>query len=151
MKKEITPVLLLIGACIVFPLISIVGIVYNFWKSVYECFQVKFWKGVIHFLIYWLKVVYQIWNVIKALLVDKGIALALDLFANATGGEMCEDCVTTREDTWFSDGTKTLSGAIGKEQVEGFLVPFGWRVTALLSVFLGKNHSIDAYKKELSK
>lgn len=150
-KKEIQPILLLIGACIIFPLISVLGIIYNLFKSFIECFQVKFWKGLINFLIYWLKVLYQVWNVIKALMVDKGIAMALDLFANATGGEMCEDCCTTREETWFGKGDKTLSAAIGKEEVEGFLVKFGWVITGLLSKFLGKNHSVEAYHNELSK
>lgn len=151
MKKEIQPILLLIGACIVFPLISVLGIIYSFCKSIRECFQVKFWRGPIHLLIYWLKVLYQIWEVIKGFMVDKGIAIALDLFANATGGEMCEDVITTREDTWFGKGGKTLSAATGKEEYEGFIVPSGWVVTRLLSRFLGKNHSVEAYHHELEK
>lgn len=151
MKKEIQPILLLIGACIVFPLISVVGMIYNLVKSLKECFQVRFWKGLIKFILYWLNVLYQTWESIKGLMVDEGVALFLDYFANATGGEMCEDLITTREDTWFGKGGKTLSGATGKEEFDGFLVKSGWKITEALSFFLGKNHSIDAYKKELQK
>ena len=150
LKSEFAPILLLLGALIVFGTISILGMIYNLVKSFYECFQVKFWKGVIKFILYWLNVLYQTWNAIKGLLVDEGLAIFLDIFANATGGEMCEDCCTTRENTWFNKGNITLSASIGKEEFEGFLVKFGWRVTKLLNI-LGKNHSIDAYKKELYK
>lgn len=151
MKKELTPLLLLIGSCIVFIPISALGMVYNLCKSLKECFQVKFWKGLVKFILYWLNVLYQIWEVIKGFMVDKGVAVALDLFANATGGEMCEDVITTREDTWFGKGGRTLSAAIGKEEFEGFIVPSGWIVTGLLSKFLGKNHSVEAYHNELKK
>ena len=43
-----------------------------------------------------------------------------------------------------------LAAAVGKEEFEGHLVKFGWLVTGALNI-LGKNHSIDAYKKELLK
>ena len=150
-KKEIEPVLLFIAALIVFGTLSVFGMVYNLGKSIYECFQVKFWEGLFKFVGYWLRVLYQLWNIVKRLLVDDGLAICIDYFGNVSAGEMCEDCCTTREDTLFGKGDVTLSAAIGKEEVEGFLVKFGWGVTKMLSIVLGKNHSVDAYKKLQTK
>lgn len=151
MKKELKPILLFLAAIIVFGTLSVFGMVYNFGKSIYECFQVRFWEGVFKFIGYWLRVIYQLWNTIKRFLVEDGLAMCIDYFGNATAGEMLEDFCTTRENTLFGLGDVTLSAAIGKEETEGFLVKFGWRITNLLSIVLGKNHSVDAYNKLLAR
>lgn len=78
-------------------------------------------------------------------------AIALDLFGNVAGGEMIEDCVTTREDTLYGKGNWTVSAATGKEEQEGFLVPFGKKFTFMLSKVLGQGHSVDAYLSEISE
>ena len=65
LKKEFEPLILFISALIVFGTLSLFGMIYNLGKSIYECFQLKFWTGIFRFIEYWLKVLYQLWNVIK--------------------------------------------------------------------------------------
>lgn len=150
-KKELKPLILFIASLIVFGTLAGLGMIYNFGKAIYESFQLEFWKGLFKFIWYWMRVLYQFWNVLKCLLVDDGLAIAIDKFGNVAGGEMLEDCVTTREDTWFGLGDTTISAAVGKEEIECYLNKTGFWLTKLLSRVLGKNHSIDAYHKELKK
>ena len=91
--------------------------------------------------------VYQLWNVVKYFL-NKS-AVAIDLFGNVAGGEFVEDFVTAKEDTWYGRGDRTVSAATGELEFDGNLNKKGIWFTELLSKALGKNHSIDAYKKEL--
>jgi len=150
-KKELQPIILFIASVIVFGTLAIFGMVYNLFKSIYESFQLEFWKGLFKFIWYWLCVLYQLWNVLKCLLVEDGLAISIDKFGNVAGGEMLEDCVTTREDTLYGRGDVTISAATGKEEMECYLNKTGAWLTNLLSTVLGKGHSITAYKNELAK
>lgn len=148
MKKELQPLVLFISAILVFGTLAILGMVYNLGKSIYGCIRLKFWQGVFSFVGYWLNVLYQLWNVAKYFLMKS--AVAIDLFGNVAGGEMLEDVVTAKENTLFGDGNITISASIGKLEINGGLNKRGWFLTKLLSKVLGKNHSIDAYQKELA-
>lgn len=75
------------------------------------------------------------------------IAVAVDMFGNVAGGELVEDCVTAREDTLYGDGNATVSAATGKLEQNDELNKVGKFFTKLLSVALGRNHSVNAYKK----
>lgn len=158
LKKEIEPLLLMIASVIVFSLLTIFGMIYNVLKSFYEIKNYKDYrlKGIlvlpmVIFLIieYWVKVLYQFWNVVKYFMMK--IAISIDLFGNVAGGELVEDCVTTKEDTWYGKGEHTVSAATGKLEQHEELNKFGLKFTKLLSKVLGKNHSLDAYYKEIKK
>lgn len=148
-KREITPFLLLIGAIIAFGLLSALGALYNLGKAIYESFQLKFWKGMWHFIKYWLRVAYQFWNVLKYYMLHT--AIALDLIGNVAGGEIIEDCVTSEEETLYGRGDVTVSAATGELEVKGKLNKTGKWFTWLLSKLLGPKHSIQAYLSQLRK
>jgi len=146
MKKELTPLLLLISATIVFSIVSALGMIYSLFKAVYESFQLKFWKGILNFIKYWLFVLYQFWNVLKYLFLH--LAISKDLFCNVAAGEMIEDCVTVKEETLYGRGDLTISAATGKLEIDNELNKCGKYFTWLLSKTLGERHSINAYIKE---
>lgn len=77
------------------------------------------------------------------------LAVCLDLIWNATSGEMIEDGVTAEENTLYGMGNVTVSAATGELEFKDKLNKTGKAFNRLLSFTLGKNHSIDAYKKEL--
>src|SRR3990167_3851224 len=118
-KKEIMPLMLFLSSILVFGLISALGILYNLGKSIYESFQIKFWTGIFSFIKYWLRFIYQIWNVVKYYLLH--MAISFDLFGNVSGGEMIEDCVTAKEDTLYGRGNWTVSASTGKLEMDGDL------------------------------
>jgi len=145
--KEIKPFLELVVSIILGAIIIPLGIAYNFGKSIYHLVRLKPLMAIGSFLGYWLMFLYQIWNVIKYL--SGRMAVCIDLLGNATSGEMIEDCVTTEEDTLYGQGNVTISAATGELETKGKLNKVGIWFTNMLSFCLGKNHSIDAYKKYL--
>ena len=149
MKKEVKPLLLFLSALIVFGTLSVFGMVYNLGKSIYECFRGNIFTGICKFIYYWLKVLYQLWNVVKYFLMKS--AIAIDLFGNVAGGELVEDCVTAKEDTLFGKGSVTMSAGVGELEIEDELNPRGLFLTNLLSKALGKNHSVEAYEKYINE
>lgn len=146
MKKELQPIILFLSALIIFTLLSMIGIVYTCGKAIKESFQVNFWQGIVKLIKFWLNILYQLWNVIKYLLM--GLVITFDLFANVTAGELLEDFVTANEDTLYTNGNYTISAATGECEVNKKLNRKGGWLTNLLSKALGKNHSIVAYNKE---
>lgn len=148
-KKELEPLLLFLVAPIVFSLLTISGIIFNLIESFIMLFQVRFWKGLIHFIVYWLKIIYQIWNAIKYLLLH--VAISEDLIGNATGGKLVERIVTDDRNTLYGEGSITISAATGAEETKGTLNKDGRWFTGMLSYILGARHSINAYLSELKK
>lgn len=144
---ELGPIYLCIASVVLIILLIGLGLIHLVCKSIYHTFQVKFWKGPIYFITYWLKVLYQLWNCIKYLLIE--IAISLDLFGNISCGEAIEDCVTAKEDTLYGRGDITISAATGELEMNGNLNTFGWKFTSTLSKVLGENHSINCYKNYL--
>lgn len=147
LKKELTPLVLFLASVIIFGALSILGMIYNLGKAVYSCFCLKFWEAVFSFVLYWLQVLYQFWNVIKYFLMK--IAIGIDIFGNVASGEMIEDLVTAKENTLFANGESTISAATGKLEIEGSLNSKGIFFTNLLNKVLGNKHCIAAYEKEL--
>lgn len=140
LKEELTPLYLFVASMIVFPALIAVGIIYLTGKSFYKA---KFRS----YFIYWGNVLYQIWVVIKYMLLH--LAVIPDLLANVTSGEMIEDIVTTEEDTLYGNGDVTISAATGEIELRNKLIKTGLKFTACLSKVLGGNHCINAYKNYL--
>jgi len=147
--KEITPILLLLSGTIVFGIIILVGIIYNLFCSIIKVFQVRFYLGIGHFIEYWLKLIYQVWNALKYLMLH--VAIGEDLIGNAAGGKLIERLVTDQRDTLYGKGNITISAATGQQEVEGKLNKDGKWLTWALSKTLGVHHSINAYLKELNQ
>jgi hypothetical protein len=129
--------------------VSALGVIYNIFKSIVDCFQLKFWKGIASFFVYWARFIYQLWNVAKYCFLH--MAIAFDLFGNVAGGEMIEDCVTAKEKTLYGHGDITVSGATGKLEIDGDLNKTGKWFTWMLSRVLGQGHSVNAYLSEIKK
>lgn len=145
--KEIKPLLELIVSIILGIIIIPLGIAYNFGKSIYHLVRLRPLLAIGSFLGYWVMFLYQIWNVIKYLL--ERLAVCIDILGNATSGELIEDCVTAEEDTMYGQGNITISAATGELETSGKLNKFGMKFSKLLSICLGNNHCLDAYKKYL--
>lgn len=137
--KELKPLITLISAILLACVIIPVGIVWNIGKSILHA-------RLSGFMMYWLKVLYQIWNVIKYLLLE--IAVAIDLLGNATSGEFIEDCITATEQTLLGRGNVTISAATGELESVNELNKTGRWFSRMLSRILGKDHCAKAYKKE---
>lgn len=146
-KREFSPLLLLIASIILSILLTAFGLIHLVIKSFYHTFQKKFWLGAFYFFIYWVLVLYQIWNVIKFLCLQ--IAIGIDLLGNVTTGEAIEDLVTTHENTMYGKGDVTISTATGELEYHGKLNKLGLKFTKVLSKVLDDNHSVNSYKRHL--
>lgn len=147
MKKELSPIVLLIVSIILFLLLTAIGLIHLVLKGVYHCFQLQFWNGPLYIIIYFLKVLYQIWNVIKFFCLQ--IAIGIDLFGNVTCGEAIEDLVTVEENTMYGAGDITISTATGHLEYFGKLNKLGIGFSKVLSKVLDPNHCIESYKRFL--
>ena len=147
MKKEFSPILLLIASIVLSVLLTGFGLVHLVVKSIYLTFQKRFWIGIVHFVLYWFFVLYQIWNVIKFFCMQ--IAIGIDLLGNVTTGEAIEDCVTTHEATMYGRGDVTISTATGELEYHNKLNKVGVKFTKVLSKVLDDNHSIKSYLRHL--
>ena len=145
--QEVKPLVTLILALLLFIIVSGFGIIANFYFSIKGCLQFKFWRGVKHFIVYWLYVLYQAWECVKYLI--NKVSVAVDLLGNVTSGELIEKVASRRKETWFGKGDITLSAAFGKEQNDFQLSLFGWLISRTLSKIFEKNHSINAYDKKI--
>lgn len=148
-KKEFNAILLLTGAILITIFLVPFGIVYNIGKAIYHALKLKPIFAIGYVIKYWLKILYQLWNVVKYIMVR--IAVALDLIWNATSGEMIEDFVTTKEETFYGRGNVTVSAATGNlEELKELNDPhgIGLKFSNFLSKTLGEKHCIEAWKKE---
>jgi hypothetical protein len=148
MKKEFKPIALLLSAISITIILVPLGIIYNILKAIYHCLKFRPISAIIYILFYWLKVLYQIWNALKYLMMR--LAVSLDLIWNATSGELIEDCVTTKEETWYGNGNRTISAATGELEYYDELNKTGIKFSKFLSEVLDKNHCIKAYEKEIN-
>jgi len=146
--KELKPLMLSVGAVLITVFLVPLGIIHNFVKSLIGCFRLKFWQGLWKFAKYWLMVLYQLWCVVKYLMVR--IAVVLDLIWNATSGELVEDCVTPVEITLYGRGDITISAATGELEDDDKLNKVGKEFSNFLSVVLEDDHCKKAYKKLLA-
>lgn len=143
--KEFSPVVLFIISIVLCLLLTAFGLIHLVLKSIYHTVQVKFWKGPLYFIKFWLKVLYQLWNTIKFFFMQT--AIAIDLFGNVTCGEAIEDCVTTTEKTMYGDGNITISTATGQLEYENKLNKIGIKFSKILSLLLDEDHCVQSYKR----
>jgi hypothetical protein len=146
---EIKPLVTLIVACLLFGLLTPFGILWHFFKPFYDGIKKKksFGKIMLTFLMYWLRLFYQFWTVIKYLM--NRISVAIDIFGNVADGEFLEDTVTSAENTLFGDGTTTISASMGDLAKRLKLTTrFGRGLNNLLSKVFEPNHSINAIEKK---
>jgi len=147
MKKEISPIILFFVSILLSLALTAFGISHLIIKSIYHTLQVKFWRGPIYFVKYWIKFIYQIWNVIKFFCMQ--FAIAVDLLGNVTTGEAIEDLVTYKEETLYGNGNITISTATGELEFKGDLNTLGVKFSKVLSKLLDPNHCVVSYKRFL--
>lgn len=151
MKKiiiaEFSPLVLFVVSIILSILLTGFGLIHLVIKSMLLTFQKRFWIGPVHFILYWVFVAYQIWNVIKFFFMQS--AIAVDLLGNVTTGEAIEDCVTAQETTMYGRGDITISTATGELEYKGKLNKLGIKFTKVLSTVLDKNHCVVSYQRYL--
>lgn len=145
--KEFSPLLMLIGMVVIFLTVTAFGLIHLLLKSVKDTFQMRFWKGPLYFIKYWLNVLYQIWNSIKFITLQ--VAIGLDMMENVLGGEALEDIITAEENTLFGKGNITVSTATGQLEFLGKLNKKGVKWSKLLSRVLDKNHAVVSYMRWL--
>lgn len=109
--KELVPFGLVIVAVIGSVLLIPLGLIHIVFKPFYDVRK----HGVLYSFAWWfvwmLRLVYQLWVGIKYLLFQ--IAYFIDLWGNVLFGELLEDIVTAREDTYLGKGDITISAALG--------------------------------------
>ena len=109
--SEISPLLIAITSFILGFLMIPVGTFWTLLKPFYDNKHRPFKKMLKRSGMWFLKVLYQIWVVIKYSLVQVGYIV--DLYGNVLVGELIEDIVTAEEDTLFGKGDVTISAALG--------------------------------------
>lgn len=152
MKKEIKPIIEIFAAVVLGAIVIPIGLVHNLIKPFVDAFKFKrlrLFEGGFYIFKYYLNFIYQVWCVIKRLLHD--IAVSIDIFGNATSGEMLEDLVSpAHEKTYFGDGRYTISAAIGEAEAKNKLNKLGkWLSNALNIAFNERLHGIWSYEREI--
>lgn len=132
----------LIVAIILGALLLPIGFVYHIGKLVVEFKFKSIFKKLHEF-------VYHILFVLGY--IAKHIALGIDILGNVIAGELLEDCVTSKEDTFYGSSDITISAATGKLELDDNLNKFGKFFTKMLSWGFEPNHSILAYKHFILK
>ena len=151
-SKELKPFISLIAAVILGSIVIPFGVLHNLIKPFVDAYRLKTLKPkafVLYALKYYLNFIYQIWNVIKRAVYD--LAVSIDIFGNATSGEMIEDVLApTHENSFFGNGKITISAAIGETEVKGKLNGFGkWISKALNVMFNERLHGVWSYEREI--
>jgi hypothetical protein len=147
-RKEIRPLLELVGALTITPILVVTGIVYNIIKPFVEAKNKPFLFVVKTFFLYWLNLLVQVWRSLQYWM--HHTAIYLDYIWNVIAGEMLEDIFTHKENTWFGHGKTTVSASIGQLESKGLLNKKGRFFSRFLDkVFREKNHSLNAYNTEL--
>jgi len=79
-------------------------------------------------------------------------ALFLDYTLNVFAGELLEDLVTWKENTWFGNGRTTVSASIGQLENKEYLNKAGKIFSKFLNfIFNEKDHSLKAYNKQINQ
>lgn len=145
--REFSPFFLFIVSILLSLVFIGIGLVHLVLKSIWLTIQPKFWIGPIHFILYWITVLYQVWNVLKFYCLQS--AIAVDLLGNVTTGEAIEDCVTTEENTMYGRGDITISTATGELEYKNKLNKTGIIFSKILSKLMDKDHCLQSYKRFL--
>lgn len=146
---EIKPIVTLVVACLIFGIILPFGMLWHFLKPFYDGWKKKkpFKEIILTFCLYWLRLLYQFWIVVKYLL--NRISVAIDIFGNVADGEFLEDTVTSEENTLFGDGTTPISASIGELAKRLKLTTrFGRGLNKALNSVFEPNHTLNAIEKK---
>jgi len=119
-------VFFIVGGCVVFPLITIVGIIYSFFKHLFIKFDYSVSKQLIPIL--------------------RSMTLASDGLANACGGELLNDALKVKTNALIKYGKwyQTISAVTGLRKV---FDNTDTRLRRFLEV-LGKNHCEEAITEQ---
>lgn len=137
----------IIVSCILWPVAAVYSFGYSIWLSV----TLKKWYA---FFQFWWRLIDGVAAAIGHVIFE--IAYALDLTWNVNG-EIIEDCITAKEETYFSKKNITVSTSTGKLEIDGDLNKVGTKFSQTLNFFFGqKRHAVDSWnfyqaKEELRK
>ncbi len=109
--SEISPLLIATTSLILGFLMIPAGTVWTLLKPFYDNKGRPIKQMLKRSAMWFLKVLYQVWVVIKYMLFQ--IGYIVDLYGNVLVGELIEDLVTAEEDTLFGKGDVTISAALG--------------------------------------
>jgi len=109
--KEFIPLGLVIFAVISAVLFIPMGLIHILGKPFYDVRKKGFLFAFGWWIIWMFRVIYQLWTSVKYLLFQ--VAYFIDLIGNVLFGELLEDIVTAREDTYLGKGGITISAALG--------------------------------------
>lgn len=110
-----------------------VGILWTFFKPLYDYRKRPFKVRCVRWVVWIGQVIYQVWNVVKYAILMVGYII--DLLSNVLIGELIEDWVTSEENTLFGKGNITISAALGDLKRQGKLNKHGLWLCRWLSRF----------------
>jgi hypothetical protein len=150
MRKELRPILELLGALSITPFLILGGLIYSFVKPFLGTKNKPFWFIVKTFFRYWGNILLQTWKSVQYWF--HHTAIYLDYMWNVVTGDLLEYIFSDKENTWFGTGRTTVSASIGQLEHKGLLNKKGlWFSGFLDKVFKEENHCLNAYHKELSE
>ena len=113
------PVIQLVAACIVTVVLLPLGLLYSVIKPIVDSKSKPILFIIKKFVKYWLNILAQFWRSFKY--IAHHTALFLDYTWNVFAGELLEDIITWKENTWFGNGKTTVSASIGQLEDKGYL------------------------------
>lgn len=135
--NEVGTILVAIVSVVLGILFIPIGLLYTLLKPFYDHKGKKFPARMKQAGIWFLKVLYQLWNAIKKAFFFVGYII--DLIGNALVGELIEDIVTAEENTLLGKGDITISAALGDLKKKNKLNGRGIWLSNILS-FLDPKH-----------
>ena len=140
MKEFLNGLIVLIASSMVTLILFWYLILHQIFHAIYMTITLRDWKSLGKL----------VWRTIDGTFATIGylfyqIGYSQDLIWNIYG-EAIEDVTTAKEDTLFGKKNVTVSTSIGKEEIEGRLVPSGKKISKVLNVvFNQKQHAIDSW------
>lgn len=144
------PVIQLIAACIVTVVLLPLGLLYSLIKPIVDSKSKPPLFILKKFGLYWLNILIQFWRSFKYIAYHT--ALFLDYTWNVFAGELLEDIITWKENTWFGNGKTTVSASIGQLENKDSLNKIGKRFSSFLNfVFNEENHALKSYNNQINQ
>ena len=144
------PIIQLIAACFVTAILVPLGLIYSLIKPIVDSRSKPAVFIIKSFCYYWVSIIMQFWRSFKY--IAHHTALFLDYTWNVFAGELLEDLVTWKENTWFGNGRTTVSASIGQLENKEYLNKAGKIFSKFLNfVFNEKDHSLKAYNKQINQ
>jgi hypothetical protein len=109
--NEIGNLILLLIAVVLGSILLPIGILWNVYKSILKSKGYKFLTTIKLILLYWLRLLYQVWVVIKQTFLY--VAYLIDLLGNVILGELLESTMSKSPQHLFGRGEITISAALG--------------------------------------